>query len=187
MYKIPLFLVFIFIYHSCAVSYIPLANIAKARNDISTIRMAITSYYLQYGKYPDQLTWEEDIKIFLEGEVPLDPWGNHYTYKIPGIHVPEGYDLYSKGKDKKSVSGGNDSDDISNWSLGNKEYVREFACPDYVLFVGLLFSFLYKVAYTVYLKNRQYRRKFIAPIFRLLNIFSIVFIGGIIIASVCFI
>lgn len=40
-----------------------------------------------------------------------DPWGRAYYYRCPGVHDPEGYDLWSAGPD--GVSG--TRDDITNW------------------------------------------------------------------------
>src|SRR6266446_2803892 len=34
-------------------------------------------------------------------EVPKDPWRNDYIYLNPGVRNPNGYDLYSAGKDRK--------------------------------------------------------------------------------------
>ena len=43
-------------------------------------------------------------------EVPLDPWNHPYHYECPGTHNPDGYDLYSTGKE------GTSSDQyLGNW------------------------------------------------------------------------
>lgn len=42
---------------------------------------------------------------------PLDPWGQPYEYRHPGIKNPSGYDLYSAGPDRKAGT----DDDIGNW------------------------------------------------------------------------
>jgi general secretion pathway protein G len=34
-------------------------------------------------------------------ELPKDPWNNDYVYLNPGRKNPNGYDLYSAGKDRK--------------------------------------------------------------------------------------
>jgi len=34
-------------------------------------------------------------------QVPLDPWGNPYVYRNPGIRNPEGFDLFSLGADRR--------------------------------------------------------------------------------------
>ena len=43
--------------------------------------------------------------------LPKDPWGHDYVYVCPGKHNPNGYDLYSKGKD--GIDG--TADDQGNW------------------------------------------------------------------------
>ena len=45
----------------------------------------------------------------------MDPWGNEYFYRGPGIHHTNGFDIYSCGADGLSKSGGCDPDDINNW------------------------------------------------------------------------
>ncbi len=46
---------------------------------------------------------------YLDEEIPLDPWGNPYQYRIPGL---EGYPfaLFSTGADGRSGGEGNDAD-----------------------------------------------------------------------------
>ena len=41
----------------------------------------------------------------------LDPWGNPYQYRYPGIRNKDGYDIWSKGPDGKDGT----ADDIGNW------------------------------------------------------------------------
>ena len=48
---------------------------------------------------------------YLDGKVPMDPWGEPYQYKYPGVKNKSGYDLWSKGPDKTDGS----PDDIGNW------------------------------------------------------------------------
>jgi general secretion pathway protein G len=46
---------------------------------------------------------------YLRGNnVPTDPWRNPYHYHYPGIHNPNGYDVWSSGPDGIA-------DDIGNW------------------------------------------------------------------------
>ncbi len=45
------------------------------------------------------------------GKLPVDPWGQPYEYRYPGVKNPGGYDLYSKGPDKTADT----ADDIGNW------------------------------------------------------------------------
>ena len=41
----------------------------------------------------------------------LDPWGEPYQYRYPGVKNPRSYDLWSKGPDKTDGT----ADDIGNW------------------------------------------------------------------------
>jgi general secretion pathway protein G len=41
----------------------------------------------------------------------LDPWKQEYFYEQPGRHNPNGYDMYSAGKDRKPGT----AHDIGNW------------------------------------------------------------------------
>jgi len=54
---------------------------------------------------------------YIEGsfEELRDPWGSPFEYRSPGDVNSEGYDLWSKGKDKKDDGGKEGSDDIKNW------------------------------------------------------------------------
>lgn len=44
-------------------------------------------------------------------KLPKDPWNEDYIYVQPGVHNPQSFDVYSKGKDKQAGTG----DDIGNW------------------------------------------------------------------------
>lgn len=45
--------------------------------------------------------------------LPKDPWGREYVYVCPGKHNPNGYDIYTKGKD--GIDG--TEDDRGNWNV----------------------------------------------------------------------
>ena len=49
---------------------------------------------------------------YLTKDVPLDPWGNPYVFKIPGDHGE--YDLLSYGKDGQP-GGTGEAADVTNW------------------------------------------------------------------------
>ena len=84
------------------------SEIKVARAQINALEKSLDQYRLDTGHYPTQeqgLTalnaappnepkWEGP---YLKKNVPLDPWGNGYLYKIPGEHSE--FDLYSYGKD----------------------------------------------------------------------------------------
>jgi general secretion pathway protein G len=84
------------------------ARIARAVADIHNIEIDIESYQVENGKLPNTLADIGDDQF-------LDPWGNPYQYLnfANGTHgarkdhflhpLNSDYDLYSKGKDGKSV------------------------------------------------------------------------------------
>ena len=99
------------------------AKIAIAQADISSnIAMALKLYELDNGNFP---TTSEGLAVLVSAssinalapqgpyleKKPVDPWGNPYQYKRPGLHNPSGYDLYSLGKDGEEGT----DDDIGNW------------------------------------------------------------------------
>ena len=47
----------------------------------------------------------------LMSQLPKDPYQSDYVYVQPGVHNPQGYDIYSKGKDRTA----NTADDMGNW------------------------------------------------------------------------
>jgi general secretion pathway protein G len=95
---------------------------AKQKTAQTQIHMLATSlelFYLDMGRYP---TEEEGLKIlsqntaslpgwggpYLDKEVPKDPWGNDYVFKIPGENAP--YDIISYGADKAPGGEGENQD-----------------------------------------------------------------------------
>jgi general secretion pathway protein G len=47
----------------------------------------------------------------LDSKLPIDPWGEPYQYRYPGVKNKTTYDLWSKGPDKADGT----EDDIGNW------------------------------------------------------------------------
>jgi general secretion pathway protein G len=101
------------------------AREAAAKTDVSQMETAIDMFEQDAGRFPNSteglsaLTRQPqsgDIKAwkgpYLKREVPTDPWGQPYVYRLPGTYNPTGYDLFSTGKDMKE--GGDD--DIGNWT-----------------------------------------------------------------------
>ena len=91
---------------------------AKADID-GGMALALDLYEVDNGRYPGKL---EDLVEkpsdasnwkgpYLKKGLPKDPWGNDYTYRLPGTHNTSSYDLYSVGPDKQEGS----PDDIVNW------------------------------------------------------------------------
>lgn len=84
----------------------------------------LMAYRTHMGNYP---TTEEGLQALLKApmgkssrwngpyikdkEGLLDPWGNPYQYRYPGVHNRNSYDLWSMGPGGQS----GDEDDIGNW------------------------------------------------------------------------
>jgi general secretion pathway protein G len=111
-----------------------IANVGKsfggAQQDIAklfvtqSMKTSLVTYRLNMGSYPST---EEGLLAlvtapagkadrwrgpYVEGnKIPLDPWGEPYQYRFPGVHNKDGYDLWSKGPDKTDGT----DDDIGNW------------------------------------------------------------------------
>ena len=84
---------------------------SKRNTAVAQMQMLATSldaFRLDVGRYPDRL---EELRSsdrrgwdgpYLPREIPLDPWGTPYIYRMPGSS--EAYDLLSFGAD--GVEGG---------------------------------------------------------------------------------
>ena len=56
---------------------------------------------------PKPMRWYQQLT-----QLPKDPWGSDYVYVCPSTHgSPNGYDIYSKGKDRTA----NTPDDVGTW------------------------------------------------------------------------
>ena len=116
------------------------ASITAIRTDFSNIRSALDAYAIDCGHYP---TTEEGLKALMNPptnvtnwhgsycyKFPQDLWKHDYGYRYPGLHNTNDIDLYSCGFDGISKSGGDDLDDMNNWSRGprggNDEYLNKF-------------------------------------------------------------
>ena len=94
-----------------------------AMAQLDALGKALDQYRLDTGHYP---TSEQGLAAlftrpandpkwdgpYLKKTVPLDPWGNHYVYKLPGDHGE--YDLLAYGKDGQP-GGTGDAADVTNW------------------------------------------------------------------------
>lgn len=91
-----------------------------------SMKTPLVTYRLQMGSYPST---EEGLLALVAApsgkadrwrgpyleqgtKLPLlDPWGEPYQYRCPGVHNKDGYDLWSKGPDRTDGT----DDDIGNW------------------------------------------------------------------------
>lgn len=85
-----------------------------ALSQMSALEVALDTYRLDVGEYPDSLEGlvENDSGRaawngpYLRREVPLDPWGNEYVYDSDG----RGFTLVSYGPDGERGGEGDDAD-----------------------------------------------------------------------------
>ena len=104
------------------------------RSDIRMISTALQMYKTDTGHFPTQtqglaaLCWKpQGIGTSVSSGpylqwVPKDVWGNDYVYVFPGKNGKLGFDLYSRGRDGKSATGGDDPDDMNNWDPETGSY-----------------------------------------------------------------
>lgn len=98
------------------------SEIAAARAQIDALEKAVDQYRLDTGRFPtpelglaalvnrpqSEPRWNGP---YLKKEVPLDPWGKPYVYRVPGERGD--FDILSYGKDGQPGGTGEDAD-ISN-------------------------------------------------------------------------
>ena len=98
------------------------SEVTVAKAQIDALEKALDTYRLDTGHYPSA---ELGLKAlverpasepkwsgpYLRKEVPLDPWGKPYVYKVPGEKGD--FDLLSYGKDGQPGGAGENSD-LSN-------------------------------------------------------------------------
>ena len=106
------------------------AKIAKAKQDIQSLELALSEFYLDNSKYPTSeqglaalITQPTDptIRHWKPGgyvqRVSKDPWGNDYQYVYPGTHGKP-YDLFTYGADGQPGGEGINAD-IGNWNIND--------------------------------------------------------------------
>ena len=106
------------------VGYLGGAKSDTARLQIANFKSALDLYRLDTGSYP---TTQQGLTALVRSpgnvpgwkgpyidsaELPLDPWGNPYTYRSPGEHGP--FDLQSLGSDK-APGGNGEAGDVTSW------------------------------------------------------------------------
>ncbi len=98
------------------------AFVTKAKADVSKVGSALDLYRLDNFSYPST---SEGLQALVTNpgkpnwtgylnKIQKDPWGNDFQYQQPGTHNPNGYDLWSFGKDG-APGGEGSARDIGNW------------------------------------------------------------------------
>jgi len=91
------------------VGQLDVAREIQAEADIRAITTALRTFEMKHRRMPST---DQGLKALvtkpsnfqgawtrLLEEVPVDPWGRDYVYRNPGRHNPQGFDLYSLGRD----------------------------------------------------------------------------------------
>ena len=99
------------------------AKVATAKTQINSLRTALASFEMDCDRFPTAAEGLQALverptgmsettrwrKYLTKSKVPVDPWGNDYIYRCPGV-VNEDYDIVSRGPDGKEGT----DDDIGN-------------------------------------------------------------------------
>jgi general secretion pathway protein G len=105
------------------------AKLSAAKSQVQIIALALDAYRVDNDEYP---TTEQGIQAlraipatgdapanwrgpYLRQVIPLDPWGRPYVFISPGVANPNGYDLYTLGKDGQPGGTGENAD-ITSWN-----------------------------------------------------------------------
>jgi general secretion pathway protein G len=94
-----------------------------AKAQIESLEKALDIYRLDTGHYPPTEAGLKALNTrpenepkwngpYLKKDLPMDPWGRPYLYKLPGEHGD--FDLFSLGKDGQP-GGQGDNADVTNW------------------------------------------------------------------------
>ena len=101
------------------------ARRAQCEVQIGVLDVALQTYQFDTAEFPTTeqglevlrnppaklATPEKWIGPYLDTDIPVDPWGNPYQYRCPGMSNPNSYDLWSIGPDEIDGT----EDDIGNW------------------------------------------------------------------------
>jgi general secretion pathway protein G len=109
------------------------ANAGAARSQIEMIGLALDQYRLDNHVYPSTEQGLAALRAipstgepprswrgpYLKRAVPNDPWGRPYEYLAPGRMNPDGYDLFTLGRDGR-VGGRGEDADLKSWEEATK-------------------------------------------------------------------
>jgi len=101
------------------VSQIGKSETAAARAQIDALAKALDTFRLDTGHYPSSAQGLAALRIrpagesrwngpYLQKDVPADPWGKAYVYRVPG--AKSDYDLLSYGRDGAPGGNGENAD-----------------------------------------------------------------------------
>lgn len=101
------------------------AKVSAAKSNLAQIESALERVNFNLDRYP---TTDEGLKILVEAppgddkkwrgpylnQVRVDPWGEPFQYRAPGVHNATRFDVWSRGADKADGGEGANAD-IGNW------------------------------------------------------------------------
>lgn len=101
------------------VSQIGKSESASAKAQIEAFAKALDTYRLDTGHYPTTTQGLAALRVrpagepkwngpYLQKDVPLDPWGKAYIYRVPGTNGD--FDLISYGRDGAPGGSGDNAD-----------------------------------------------------------------------------
>ncbi len=96
------------------------SQVTAAKAQIEALSRAVDTFRIDTGRFPDP---NEGLQAlvkapadathwngpYLRKEVPLDPWGHPYVYRVPGLNGRE-YSIESLGRDGQPGGTGEDAD-----------------------------------------------------------------------------
>ena len=105
------------------------AKVNAAKSQIQILALALDAYRVDNDEFPSSEQGLQALRAlpatgdalpnwrgpYLRQVIPVDPWGRPYVYVSPGISNPNGYDLYTLGKDGQPGGTGENAD-ITSWN-----------------------------------------------------------------------
>jgi general secretion pathway protein G len=96
------------------------SEITAARAQLDALDKALNAFRLDVGHFPTASQGLKALNVapggeprwrgpYLQNEVPPDPWGSPYQYRIPGTQGRD-FDLFSFGRDRAVGGSGDDAD-----------------------------------------------------------------------------
>jgi general secretion pathway protein G len=101
-------------------SQISRSEVTTARAQMDAFRKAIEAFRIDNGRYPTTAEGLDALVTapsgatrwngpYLQGAIPVDPWGTKYQYQAPGPNGRD-YQILSYGRDRAPGGTGDDAD-----------------------------------------------------------------------------
>ena len=89
-------------------SQVSKSEVQVAKAQIESFEKALDQYRLDKRRYPSAEEGLGAIRPYLKKELPNDPWGRPYVYRVPGQKGE--FEIVSYGRDGKAGGSGEDAD-----------------------------------------------------------------------------